>query len=64
MHIDSNWLDFIFGVRNGVCRNGILLLAGKGSGTLHFQMNFEYKMVFVAMVCFCLLVLVYWLILA
>ena len=36
MHIGSYWPDFKFGVQNGVCRNGMLLLAGKGSGTLHF----------------------------
>ena len=35
-NICSSWPYFKFGVKNEVYRNGILFLAGKGSGTLHF----------------------------
>ena len=36
LYIRSYCRDFKSGAQNGVCRNGIPLLSGKGSGTLYF----------------------------
>ena len=62
MHISSYWPDFKLGVQNGFFRIGILLLAGKGRGTLHFLcilahtgqiLNWGYKMALFVIVFFC-----------
>ena len=61
LRIGSYWLDFKSGVPKEVYCNGVILLAGKGRGTLHFLyimastgpiFNLEYKKAFVVMAFF------------